>query len=169
MDRRCDLTYVLQAVSDLLPVLKNGDLIIIESTIKPGTCSNYIMPLLEKAGINVEVAHCPERAIPGNTLHEILHNDRIVGGSASAVTRAKALYSTFVRGKLHEADLITAECAKLMENTYRDVNIALANEFSIIAEELGFDVLKAIRLANLSSTRKYFESRCRCRWTLHCN
>ena len=149
VDRRCDLTYVLQAVSDLLPVLKNGDLLIIESTIKPGTCSNQIMPMLEKAGIDVEVAHCPERAIPGNTLHEILHNDRIVGGSASAVTRAKALYSTFVRGKLHEADLITAECAKLMENTYRDVNIALANEFSIVAEELGFDVFKAIRLANL--------------------
>ena len=148
MDRRCDLTFVLKAVSDLIPVLKDGNLIIIESTIKPRTCSNYILPLLEQVGLKVDVAHCPERAIPGNTLHEIVHNDRIIGGSGSAVARAKVLYSTFVKGKLHESNLITAECSKLMENTYRDVNIALANEFSIIAEELQFDVLKAIQLAN---------------------
>ncbi len=146
--RRCDLTFVLKAISDLIPVLKDGNLIIIESTIKPGTCSNYILPLLERARLKVEIAHCPERAIPGNTLHEIVHNDRIIGGSESAVARAKALYSTFVQGKLHESNLITAECSKLMENTFRDVNIALANEFSIIAEELQFDVLKAIQLAN---------------------
>jgi UDP-N-acetylglucosamine 2-epimerase (non-hydrolysing) len=99
--------------------------------------------------LKVEVAHCPERAIPGNTLHEIVHNDRIIGAtSPEAAQRAARLYSTFTKGAIHQTNLVTAECVKLMENTFRDVNIALANEFSLIADKFGFNISAAIKLAN---------------------
>lgn len=148
-NKRCDLSYVLSAVNSLLPVMKDGNLLIIESTIKPKTCEEIVLPILRSRGLTVDVAHCPERAIPGNTLHEIVHNDRIVGAtSPEAAHRATRLYSTFTKGAIHQTNLVTAECAKLMENTFRDVNIALANEFSLIADKFGFNVSAAIQLAN---------------------
>lgn len=147
--KKCDLSYVISAVNSLLPVLNDGNLLIIESTIKPNTCQDIVLPILKSKNLNVEVAHCPERALPGNTLHEIVHNDRIIGAtSPEAAQRAAKLYSVFAKGTIHRTNLVTAECVKLMENTFRDVNIALANEFSLIADKFGFSISAAIQLAN---------------------
>ncbi len=95
------------------------------------------------------LSHCPERAIPGNTLHEMVYNDRVIGGVDEKSTQLTAeLYSSFVKGNLHLTTSTTAEMIKLMENTFRDVNIALANEFAQIADDYGIDVWKAIEIAN---------------------
>ncbi|MEH2516371.1 UDP-N-acetylglucosamine 2-epimerase (non-hydrolyzing) [Bradyrhizobium sp. AZCC 1610] len=148
-NKKCDLSFVLSAVNSLLSVMKDGNLLIIESTIKPKTCEDIVLPILQSKHLKVEVAHCPERAIPGNTLHEIVHNDRIIGAtSPEAAQRAARLYSSFTKGAIHRTTLVTAECVKLMENTFRDVNIALANEFSLIADKFRFDISAAIKLAN---------------------
>lgn len=148
-NKKCNLSFVISAVNSLLPVMKDGNLLIIESTIKPKTCEDIVLPILQSKHLKIEVAHCPERAIPGNTLHEIVHNDRIIGAtSPEAAQRAERLYSTFTKGAIHKTTLVTAECVKLMENTCRDVNIALANEFSLIADKFKFDISTAIQLAN---------------------
>lgn len=148
-NKRCDLSFVVSAIRSLLPVMRDGNLLIIESTIKPKTCEDVILPLLRSKKLKVEVAHCPERAIPGNTLHEIVHNDRIIGvTSPEAARRAERLYAGFTKGTTHTTSLLTAECVKLMENTFRDVNIALANEFSLISDKFKFDISAAIELAN---------------------
>lgn len=148
-NKKCDLSFVLSAVNSLLPVMKDGNLLVIESTIKPKSCEDFVLPILQSKHLKIEVAHCPERAIPGNTLHEIVHNDRIIGAtSPEAAQRAERLYSTFTKGAIHKTTLVAAECTKLMENTFRDVNIALANEFSLIADKFRFDISAAIELAN---------------------
>lgn len=148
-NKKCNLSFVISAVNSLLPVMKDGNLLIIESTIRPKTCEDIVLPILQSKHLQIEVVHCPERAIPGNTLHEIVHNDRIIGAtSPEAAQRAERLYSTFTRGAIHKTTLVTAECVKLMENTCRDVNIALANEFSLIADKFRFDISTAIQLAN---------------------
>lgn len=146
---KCDLTYVLQACEDISKVAKDNDLVIIESTIKPGTCRNHVTPIFKNKNLKVDVIHCPERAIPGDTLNELVNNDRIIGGdSPLGLERAKRVYSSFVKGQIFLTDLNTAEAVKLMENTFRDVNIALANEFSILADDLNFNIWEAIQLAN---------------------
>jgi UDP-N-acetylglucosamine 2-epimerase (non-hydrolysing) len=145
----CDLTHVRAAVAAVSAVVRDGNLVILESTVKPGTCRDELRPALEKHAPQVMIAHCPERAIPGNTLHEIVHNDRIVGGLTPAATaRTIALYQCFCRGQVLGTDATTAEAVKLMENSFRDVNIAFANELAGIADELRFDVWQAIALAN---------------------
>ena len=136
------------------PRLRPGNLVVIESTIPPLTCRELVRPVIEtltpyKVGLDIHVAHCPERILPGNVFHEIVHNDRIIGGMDGRATQlARDLYATFVKGELHATDDLTAELVKLMENTYRDVNIALANEFAAVADGLGVDPLAAIALAN---------------------
>ena len=146
---KCDLSYVLQACHSVSNVAKNGDLLIIESTIKPNTCNSYIRPIFLNKNIDINICHCPERAIPGNTFHELIHNDRIVGGLTEKATNLAAnFYRSFVKGNILKTKAINAECAKLMENTYRDVNIALANELDEIARHIGFDVNESISLAN---------------------
>lgn len=148
-NRQCDLSAVITATKSVAAVAKSGALVIIESTIKPRTCRDVVLPIFQEAGIDVDLVHCPERAIPGNTLYEIQNNDRIIGSSSmDAGQRAKTLYSSFVKGTIFLTSLETAEAVKLMENTFRDVNIALANEFANLAEEHGFDVWEAIHLAN---------------------
>jgi UDP-N-acetyl-D-mannosaminuronic acid dehydrogenase len=149
-----DLSYVDDALKTILPYLRQGNLIIIESTIPPLTCRQHITPLLEeetglKVGKELYLAHCPERILPGEIFYEIVHNDRIIGG-IDEVTRSRAaeIYASFVKGELFKTDDVTAELVKLMENTYRDINIALANEFSAVAETLEVDGDEAIRLAN---------------------
>jgi UDP-N-acetyl-D-mannosaminuronic acid dehydrogenase len=151
--RMADLRYVKAAAGSVAPFLERGNLVVVESTVSPGACEKVVAPLLEKSGLKVRqdifLAHCPERAIPGNTLHEMVHNDRILGGADDASTRrALDLYSAFVKGNIYTTDAATAEFVKLMENTYRDINIAMANEFAIIAEDAGVDVWEAISLAN---------------------
>lgn len=147
--RLCDLSYVLSAAEAIASVAKNGQLVILESTVKPGTCKNHLEPLFKKLNLSLEIVHCPERAIPGNTLYELIHNDRIIGGESEAsISKAVEIYQSFVKGKIHRTTLTTAESVKLMENTFRDVNIALANELAIISEQIGINAVEAINLAN---------------------
>ena len=153
-DHTADLTYVIKATEAILPCLKKGNLVILESTCPPRTTEDTLVPLLEKTGLAIGeelfVAHCPERVLPGNILHEFVSNDRIIGGiNPESAMRAKKLYETVVQGNLVMTDATSAEMAKLMENTFRDVNIALANEVCKIAYELGLDALEVIKLANM--------------------
>lgn len=147
-----DLRYVRSAAEMIYPHLNKGNLVILESTVPPGTSERLVIPLLERSGLKAGefyFAHCPERAIPGNTIYEMIHNDRIIGGfDKKSGELARDLYSSFVKGNIYLTDLRTAEFVKLMENTYRDVNIALASEFAQMADEIGVDVWEAIELAN---------------------
>jgi UDP-N-acetyl-D-mannosaminuronic acid dehydrogenase len=151
--RMADLRYVISACEMIVPHLRKGNLVIIESTIPPKTCEKQVKQILEKSALKMSrdfyLSHCPERAIPGNTLHEMINNDRVIGGVDEKSTEITAeLYSSFIKGKIHLTTSTTAEMIKLMENTFRDVNIALANEFAQIAEDYGIDVWKAIEIAN---------------------
>jgi UDP-N-acetylglucosamine 2-epimerase (non-hydrolysing) len=147
-DRRCDLTYVKAAIDSIAEVAVNGQLVIIESTISPKTTLK-MQDRISRGGLKIDVVHCPERAIPGNTLHELVTNDRIIGApSEHSANTAERLYRSFVRGNIFHTSTTTAECVKLIENTSRDVQIAFANELAEIAEELELDINRAIDLAN---------------------
>ncbi len=151
--RIADLSQVIEGIESILPCLHPGNLVIIESTVPPLTCRETIAPLIEKTGLKVGrdilLCHCPERILPGEVFKEIVHNDRVIGGlSGEAAQMAKEIYASFVKGELYLTDDVTAELVKLMENTYRDVNIALANELAAVAEGLGVDIVQAIELAN---------------------
>ena len=153
-NKKANMTYVKNASYEILSVLRPGNLVILESTSPPGTCYKLLKPILEesglKAGIDFELAHCPERVIPGRTMKELIGNNRVIGGiNFKSAESASALYKAFVEGKICLTDCTTAEMVKLMENTYRDVNIALANELAIICEELDINVWEVIKLANL--------------------
>ncbi|OZU88238.1 UDP-N-acetyl-D-mannosamine dehydrogenase [Virgibacillus indicus] len=152
-DLTANLKHVESAVRSLLPVLKKENTIIIESTIPPRTTRDVVAPILDEAGFkpgeDVYLAHCPERVLPGRILIELYENNRIVGGINSISTKKAAdVYRTFVKGKVLETNAESAEMSKLMENTYRDVNIALANELTRISEGLNIDTLEVISLAN---------------------
>jgi UDP-N-acetyl-D-mannosaminuronic acid dehydrogenase len=151
--RIADLTQVMAAVESILPYLSRGNLVIVESTIPPLTCRETIAPLIEKTGLKVGedifLCHCPERILPGEVFKEIVYNDRVIGGLDDRASQmAREIYASFVKGNLYLTDDVTAELVKLMENTYRDVNIALANELAAVAEGLGVDIMQAIELAN---------------------
>jgi len=151
--KMAELKYVRSAGEMIYPHLRKDNLVILESTVPPGTGEKLLIPILEKSGLKVSkefyLVHCPERAIPGNTIYEMVNNDRIIGGIDKKSTElAKSLYSCFVKGNFYLTNTITAEFVKLMENTFRDINIALANEFAQIAEECGINVWEAIELAN---------------------
>ncbi|EMA36874.1 nucleotide sugar dehydrogenase [Halococcus hamelinensis] len=148
-----DLTYVVSAVESILPYLEAGDLINIESTIPPLTCERTVIPLIEEAGFDVgeeiQLAHSPERILPGNVFEEIVHNDRIIGGVTEASRRRAAkIYEPFLDAETYYTDLLSAELCKLMENTFRDVNIALANEFALVGEQFDVNMNEVIELAN---------------------
>ena len=152
-DKTADLDYVIQAGNMIAPRIRNGNLVILESTVPPGTTRYVLKPILERSGLSAEkdfyLAHCPERVLPGNLLNELIHNDRIIGGiNETSAQMAKKIYETFVEGNMYLTDTDTAEFVKLMENTYRAVNIALANEFALISEKLDLNIHKAIDLAN---------------------
>ncbi|NQY48702.1 MAG: UDP-N-acetylglucosamine 2-epimerase (non-hydrolyzing) [Colwellia sp.] len=147
-DNSCDRSYVFSAVDAIAKVAKNGQTVIVESTISPQT-SLAVAQRFADAGLTIDVVHCPERAIPGQTLHELVHNDRIIGAAnPAAQQKVKTIYQSFVKGEVFLTDLTTAECIKLVENTSRDVGIAFANELSDICAELEVDVYEVIRLAN---------------------
>ncbi|MFA4646588.1 nucleotide sugar dehydrogenase [Pyrococcus kukulkanii] len=151
--KAADLKYVKSAAEMIWPHLQKGNLVILESTVPPRTTERILVPILEKSGLRAGtdfyVAHCPERAIPGRTLYEMVHNDRIIGGiTRKSAELAKKLYSSFVKGNIYLTDATTAEFVKLIENTYRDVNIALVNELAKIAEEYEINIWEAIELAN---------------------
>jgi len=126
--KSCDLKYVISAVNNMLPFLEKGNVVIVESTIAARTMDDHVRPLIEAAGFtigeDIYVVHCPERVLPGQILHELIHNNRIVGGLTPACAEAgAAVYETFVQGEIVRTDAKTAEMSKLMENTFRDVNI----------------------------------------------
>jgi len=154
LENKADLKYLKQAIKSICKLLKKGNLIVIESTIPPGTCRNVIVPIVEKnTGFKINddflLSHCPERAIPTNTIHEIVNNDRIIGGLNNTASQKTAkIYKSFVKGKIHITDDMTAELTKLVENAYRDVNIAFANEIDSICSKLNISTLDVINLAN---------------------
>lgn len=154
-----DLSYVEAAAKSIAPVLKKGNLVILESTSPVGTTEKLSAWLVEERpdlvfphksdSPDVCVAHCPERVLPGRVMHELVENDRVVGGITVACAEAAcALYKIFVRGDCFVTSARTAEMAKLTENAFRDVNIAFANELSIICDKLDINVWELIRLAN---------------------
>lgn len=149
----CDLTYVEAACRSILPVLEKGNVVIVESTIAPRTMDDHVKPLFEEAGFvigeDLYLAHCPERVLPGQILHELVHNNRIVGGITPACTEAAAkVYEHFVQGEIIKTEAKTAELSKCMENTFRDVNIALANELAKVCFEIDINCLDVIEMAN---------------------
>ncbi|MBC1475947.1 nucleotide sugar dehydrogenase [Listeria grandensis] len=151
--KSCDTSYVESALTSILPLLKKNDTIIVESTIAPRTMADVVQPLIEKQGFTVGadifLAHCPERVLPGNIMHELVHNPRIIGGITEQCTeKAAAVYGEFVEGEIIKAQAGEAELSKLMENTYRDLNIALANELAKISNYLEIDALRVIEMAN---------------------
>jgi UDP-N-acetylglucosamine 2-epimerase (non-hydrolysing) len=147
-NNRCDRSYVFAAADAIAKVAKDGQVVIVESTISPQT-SLAVEQRFAKAGIKVDVVHCPERAIPGETLNELVNNDRIIGASSEvAQQKVKNIYQSFVNGEIFLTDLTTAECIKLVENTSRDVGIAFANELAEVCSELEVNVHEVIRLAN---------------------
>jgi UDP-N-acetyl-D-mannosaminuronic acid dehydrogenase len=152
IDHRPDLSYVQAAIRAIAPLLNERDLVVIESTVPPGTMERVIIPLLRASGVDpdsVALTHCPERVSPGAIVRELRENARVIGGRKPGdAERARALYASFCRSAIHTTDVLTAELVKVIENTYRDVNIAFANELALLAEELGIDVHEAISLAN---------------------
>lgn len=151
-DHQPDVSYVEAATRTIIPLLKEGDLFVIESTSPVGTTESMAEIIYqtrpELQGM-IHVAYCPERVLPGNVIYELVHNDRVIGGMTEAATdHAIAFYSQFVKGDFHRTNSRTAEMCKLTENSSRDVQIAFANELSIICEQAGINVWHLIELAN---------------------
>lgn len=147
-----DISFVENATRSVIPLLKAGDLYVIESTSPVGTTekmSRLIFELRPELRGKLHIAYCPERVLPGNVIYELVHNDRVIGGIDDASTdRAIDFYSRFVQGTLHRTNAKTAEMCKLTENSSRDVQIAFANELSLICDKAGINVWELIRLAN---------------------
>lgn len=149
-----DLSYLKKACAPVAENLSQGKLVIVESTVPPGTTRKVVAPILEKesglkCGEDFWLVHCPERIAPGRALEELTENPRIVGGcDLESAEIAAELLSNVTKGAILVTDCTTAEVAKLAENTYRDVNIAFANELALICEHIGVDVIEAIRIAN---------------------
>jgi UDP-N-acetyl-D-mannosaminuronic acid dehydrogenase len=155
-----DLTYVKAAAKSIAPLLKKGDLVILESTSPVGTTEKMAdwlagerldlsFPQQVGEGADINIAYCPERVLPGKIVQELVNNDRIIGGMTSKCSlRAISLYKTFVEGQCIKTNARTAEMCKLTENSFRDVNIAFANELSMICDSQGIDVWELIGLAN---------------------
>ncbi|OES44926.1 nucleotide sugar dehydrogenase [Domibacillus iocasae] len=152
-DHSANVDYVVSAAQKIVPHVKKGDVVIVESTIPPRTIDDIVAPIFREAGFDPEqdihLAHCPERVLPGRILIELVENARIVGGlTPAAAQKAADVYRRVVTGDILVTEAVTAEMSKLMENTFRDVNIALANELAKICAELGVDAHKVIELAN---------------------
>lgn len=151
--KKADMKHVISACKSILPYIRKGNIVILESTSPIGTTGGIIKPILEstnfEVGKDIYLGYCPERVIPGNMLKELTSNDRIIGGiNEISANKIKDIYSAFVEGNMYLTDTKTAEMCKLMENTYRDVNIALANELAMICNEIGINVWDVIRYCN---------------------
>ncbi len=152
-DKTADMSFVVSATQSIVPFVKKGDIIILESTSPPNTVESIVVPILKDSSLNVSedlyIAHSPERVIPGKILFELVENNRIVGGiNKRSAMKVKKLYESFVKGDIYITDATTAEMCKLMENTYRDVNIALANELATICEAMGINAWDVREFSN---------------------
>ena len=149
-----DMRAVTSAAEAIVPMLRKGSLVVLESTSPPRTTMDLLIPILErsglKAGVDFHLAYSPERVLPGQILRELIENARVIGGvTPESAVAGRDLYAIFVKGQIVVTDATTAEMVKLMENTYRDINIAIANEFARLAERFGVDAWEAIKIASL--------------------
>ncbi len=152
--KKVDACYVAAAVKDVLKKAPQGAVVVIESTVSPGTLDKFVRPAIEEAGkaigTDVHLVHAPERIIPGNMVYELIHNNRTIGADDKGVgERVKSLYASFCQGEIVVTDIRTAEMTKVVENTYRAVNIAFANELAKICRHDNMDVYEIIRICNM--------------------
>lgn len=152
--KKVDATYVLSAVKDVLKVAPKGAIIVIESTVSPGTIDKSIRPAIEAAGCiigeDIHLVHAPERIIPGNMIYELIHNNRTIGADNKDIgEKVKGIYASFCQGEIVVTDIKTAEMTKVVENTFRAVNIAFANELAKICRHDGMDVYEIIKICNM--------------------
>lgn len=152
--KKVDPAYVIAAVKDVLKVAPHGATIVIESTVSPGTIERYVRPQIEAAGFllghDINLVHAPERIIPGNMVQELLHNNRTIGADDKIIgEKVKELYASFCQGEIVVTDIRTAEMTKVVENTFRAVNIAFANELAKICRHDNMDVYEIIRICNM--------------------
>ena len=148
-NKRIDPIYVVSAFKSIYKVCDDNSIVVIESTISPGTIDRFIRPLLTKDKV-IHLVHCPERIIPGNMIYELKHNSRTIGCDNTRIgDEIKALYSSFCEGEITITSIKVAEMTKVVENTFRDINIAYANELVKICEKAGIDVYEVIRISNM--------------------
>jgi len=144
-----DATYVVEGVKDALKMAPENATIVVESTISPGTIDKYVRPVVEAQEKRINIVHAPERIIPGNMVYELLHNNRTIGADDPEIgEQVKKLYASFCQGNITVTSIRSAEMTKVVENTFRDINIAFANELAKICREGGMDVYEIIRIAN---------------------
>ena len=151
--KKIDATYVVNAVRQVLEVCPKGAIIVVESTVSPGTMDTFIRPIVKEKGYvtgrDIHLVHAPERILPGNMLYELRHNSRTIGADDPDVgEKVKQVYASFCEGEITVVDIRTAEMTKVVENTFRDINIAFANELTKICRAGGMDVYEIIRIAN---------------------
>ena len=152
--KKIDACYVIAAVKDVMKVCPKGATVVIESTVSPGTIDRFVRPVIEENGFvigsDINLVHAPERIIPGNMVYELLHNNRTIGSDSREVgEKVKQLYASFCQGEIVVTDIKTAEMTKVVENTFRAVNIAFANELAKICRHDGMDVYEIIRICNM--------------------
>ena len=152
--KKVDACYVVEAVKDVMRVCPKGATVVIESTVSPGTIDKYIRPVIEKNGFkigeDINLVHAPERIIPGNMVYELLHNNRTIGADDKEIgEKVKKFYSSFCQGEIVVTDIRTAEMTKVVENTFRAVNIAFANELAKICRHDNMDVYEIIKICNM--------------------
>lgn len=152
--KKIDAKYVVNAVKSVLDVCRKGATVVIESTVSPGTIDKFVRPVIEQTGWNIgtdiHLVHAPERIIPGNMVYELLHNNRTIGADEPEYgEKIKVLYSSFCQGDIVVTDIRTAEMTKVVENTFRAVNIAFANELAKICRYAGMDVYEIVKICNM--------------------
>ena len=151
--KKIDASYIVAAVEKVIDICKHGAVVVIESTVSPGTINKFIRPMITAKGLvigkDIHLAHAPERIIPGNMVYELEHNSRTIGADSMEIgEKIKKIYSTFCKGEIVITDIRTAEMTKVIENTYRDINIAFANELVKICRSDNMDAYEIIRIAN---------------------
>lgn len=148
--KKVDACYVVAAVKEILKVCPDEATIVVESTVSPGTMDRFIRPVVNESGRRINLVHAPERIIPGNMVFELIHNNRTIGADSKDVgEKIKSYYSSFCQGEIVVTDIRTAEMTKVVENTYRAVNIAFANELSRICRHDNLDVYEIIKICNM--------------------
>lgn len=151
--KKIDASFVIRAVKNVMDVCPKGAIVVIESTVSPGTIDKFVRPIIKANGFemgkDIHLVHAPERIIPGNMVYELKHNSRTIGADSIEIgNKVKKLYSSFCDGEIIVTDIRTAEMTKVVENTYRDINIAFANELAKICRSDNMDVYEIIRIAN---------------------